>query len=153
MAASFVAGALLMTMHGVIAEDIFVDLGVSLSTIDDQYETQVILNDRERSEFPLPGGYRLAVTPEIFDDGAMKFEFEIYDDRAEPAHLIARPAVITKDGTEFRIVQGNTAPAAFGTQGDDSETTEILDITGRPVLLDTARQRAGPTELVPAELD
>lgn len=138
MAASFVAGALLMTMHGVVAEDLFIDLGISLAADDDEYRTPVFLVDGRRSELSLPDGYRIAITPTIADNGMVRLDFEIYDDSEEPAHLISRPAVMTTNGKEFRIVQG-TRPAA-----DASLAPSILDIKGKPVLLDAERRPIDP---------
>lgn len=138
MAASFVAGALLMTMHGVAAEDLFIDLGVSFAADDDEYRTPVFLVDSERSELSLPDGYRIAITPTIAENGTVRLDFEIYDDSEEPAHLISRPAVVTMNGKEFRIVQG-TRPAA-----DASQAPGVLDIKGKPVLLDAERRPIDP---------
>lgn len=136
MASSFAAGALLMTMHGVAAEDIFLDLGVSVPSAANELRTQVYLDDGERFEYALPRGYRIAITPKIAADDTVRFEFEIYDDSQEPARLISQPAIVTMNGKEFRIVQGTgSGPAA---SGDDA--ADVLDITGIPVLLDDARR-------------
>jgi transcriptional regulator with XRE-family HTH domain len=138
MAASFVAGALLMTMHGVAAEDLFIDLGISLAADEDEYRTPVFLVDGERSELSLPDGYRLAITPTLAGDGTVRLDFEIYDDSEEPAELLSRPAIVTTNGREFRIVQGTSRGA------DASQAPSVLDITGKPVLLDAERRAIDP---------
>ena len=67
MAASFLAGAALMTMQGVVAEDLQVDLRFADSLSDGAYQVQLLMSTGEPVTVPLPGTRRLVVLPSIID--------------------------------------------------------------------------------------
>lgn len=113
MAAAFVAGAALMSVQGVVAEDLLVDMRFVDSTRDEQSPPQrvvtssrIVMTSGESMEVTIPGTGRLVILPRILGDGQVYFELSVYDDD-EPAEPRYRPALVALNGQEAQIIIGD----------------------------------------------
>ncbi len=106
--AMLLAAATVLSIQGVIAEQILLDVGVTTEGVDNDsvrhVKTQMLLEDGKASNLPMEGPFYLVVVPTVLDDGkvilAVNFS-ELQDDKYE---LLGEPRVITPNGEEVEIV-------------------------------------------------
>ena len=113
MSAAFVAGAALMSVQWVFADDLLVDVGFADSATGGGYQLQVRMTSGEPTEVLLPGAQRMVITPRVLDAGRqVLFDLSFYDsgdDRnadSERTQPLARPSLVALAGQEARVMIG-----------------------------------------------
>ena len=107
VAASLLGGLAIFAIQGVFAEQILLDVGITISDQDDlnEYKTQLLLDEGEELDLPMEGVFNLVVVPTILEDGKVIMAVKLYEYHKDRGYeLTGEPKVITPGGQEAEVV-------------------------------------------------
>lgn len=94
-----------LSMHSAVAQQVLLDLGVTMNE-QNEYFSQVLLDDGENIELRMDGIFSLVVTPTIARDGEVVVAFKVYEYRDDDYQLLSEPRVVALSGEEAAIELG-----------------------------------------------
>jgi len=107
VAASLLGGLAIFAIQGVLAEQLLLDVGITISDQDDlnYYKTQYWLDEGEELDLPMEGVFNLLVVPTILEDGKVIMSVKLYEYHQDRGYeLTGEPKVITSAGEEVELV-------------------------------------------------
>lgn len=110
MVASFVAGAVFMSIQSVVADEVHMRLSVTdhpKAEDETPFETEINVEDGSAYELRFEDGFHLVILPEIRPDNKILFTVSIYASDDEDAEPILAPRIIVDSGREGVIQVGD----------------------------------------------
>jgi transcriptional regulator with XRE-family HTH domain len=112
--ASLLASVAAFFSAGVFAEQILVDVGITMEGAVGEndalgkdvrnFRTQMVLDDGEEKELPVEGEFNLVIIPSVLDDGKVIVIVKLYEYRDRGLELLAEPRVVTPSGEQTEVL-------------------------------------------------
>lgn len=94
--------ASVVTMRSVLAEDVMLDVGLSLN--DERQRATLLTAEGEDAEIRLDDSFRLVILPKVRRDGSILLATRIYESDGRGYVLISDPELATADGEVAEIL-------------------------------------------------
>lgn len=108
IAAAIVGMAVVVSVQGVAADQVKLDLGVTLSTATDknEYLSQVLLDTGDEIELRMDEKFSLNVGAEIVNGNEIVIAFKVYEFKDEIYSLLGEPRLLTTGGNQAEVEVG-----------------------------------------------